>query len=428
MVVFFSVTIFSGAALLFLVQPMIVRMLLPYFGGAPAVWNASLVFFQATLLAGYSYAHLSSRWLGVRKQIVLHFALLIAALALLPVAIPRGWLPSTDHNPVPSLLLALTIAVGLPFFVVSATSPLLQRWFSVTRHRLAGDPYFLYAASNMGSLLALVAYPAIIEPHLGLAEQSRWWKTGCVGLVTLLVLCGWIIWQFGNVGQTANLIADHDTTPVRLARRVRWLALAFVPSSLMLSVTTYMTNEIAPVPLLWVIPLGIYLLTFVLVFARRRLVPHKWMVWLLPFSVIAVLWSVMGIMLGETMEPIDDLIGLHLVNLFIVAMMCHGELANDRPPKERLTEFYLWISVGGVLGGIFNALIAPVLFPTVLEYPVTLILACALLPRRAPSRAKGSELAGDLAWAIGIGLSTAALLFGLNRLRDNAPWLSSALA
>jgi hypothetical protein len=322
---------------------------------------------------------------------------------------------------------------------------LLQRWFSATTHRSATDPYFLYAASNLGSLLALAAYPVLIEPRVGLIEQSRWWRTGYVVLVMLMVLCGLCVRRAVVPGNSNQVASEPEPAPLTRRRRARWLMLAFVPSSLMLSVTTYMTSEIAPVPLLWVIPLGIYLLTFVLVFARRRLIPHKWMVWALPFTVMAVLWTVLGILLGETMEPIDDLIALHLANLFVVAMVCHGELANDRPPRQQLTEFYLWISTGGVLGGIFNALLAPILFPTVYEYPVTLVLACGLMPRfiarsherlvasaprherRAPVVAGQRERIGDFVWPVLLGLLTAGLIAVLKHFQATAPWLVSVL-
>src|SRR5580704_4818041 len=178
MLVLFTFTIFLGALLLFWVQPMAGRMLLPLLGGVPAVWNTAMVFYQATLLAGYAYAHFATKQIGVRRQAALHLPLLLVPLLVLPIAIPHGWDPPTNHNPIPWLLTVLTVMVGLPFFIVSSTSPLLQRWFSTSGHRDAHDPYFLYAASNCGSLLALISYPVLIEPHLGLARQSRWWAIG----------------------------------------------------------------------------------------------------------------------------------------------------------------------------------------------------------------------------------------------------------
>ena len=383
MAILFTITIFAGAALLFLVQPMFTRMVLPLLGGSPAVWNTSLVFYQTALLAGYAYAHVTTRRLGIRKQVLLHLVILLVPMFLLPIAIPREWVPTTQSNPIPWLLLVLTVSVGLPFFALSATSPLLQRWFAASRHQSAKDPYFLYAASNLGSLLALACYPIIIEPRWGLLQQTRWWSTGYVTLLVLMSICGLCVRRAVVNDDRVGKVAESPAAPLPLRRRLRWLLLAFVPCSLMLSVTTYMTNEVAPIPLLWVIPLGIYLFTFVLVFARRRLVSHKWMVRALPLLVLIVLWTTIGLLLGQPMEPLDCFIALHLLTLFVVAMVCHGELANDRPPSLQLTEFYLWISAGGVLGGMFNALLAPWLFTTVLEYPITLILACAMVPYRA---------------------------------------------
>jgi SAM-dependent methyltransferase len=429
MVILFTITIFFGAALLFLVQPMFTRMVLPLLGGSPAVWNTSLVFYQAALLAGYAYAHLTTRWLGVRKQVMLHLLVLLVPLFLLPIAIPRGWLPSTQGSPIPWLLVVLAVSAGLPFFALSATSPLLQRWFAASGNRSATDPYFLYAASNLGSLLALASYPIIVEPHWGLVQQSRWWSVGYLALLALTAICGlWVRRHVSVDGSIAATTIEPPAAPLSFRRRLRWLLLAFVPCSLMLSATTYMTNEVAPIPLLWVIPLGTYLLTFVLVFARRRLVSHKWMVRALPLFVLMVLWTTVGLLLGQSMEPLDWFITLHLAALFVVAMVCHGELANDRPPSSQLTEFYLWLSVGGVLGGIFNALVAPWLFTTVLEYPITLILACALMPRRAPASPAGRGYIRDMAWAVALGLFTVGLILVLNRRQFETRWLGSTLA
>ena len=370
MLIVYGITIFTGAALLFVVQPMVGRMVLPLLGGSPAVWNTAMVFYQAVLLAGYAYAHFTTRWLGVRRQAALHAVLLLLPFLAMPVMIPHGWAPPTTHNPIPWLLAVLAMTVGVPFFVVSATSPLLQRWFSASGHRDAADPYFLYAASNCGSLLALVGYPAFIEPHLRLSQQSQWWTVGYDLLAGLTAVCGlWITrkLRLSGVTESSPAEASADAPPEKLTarRRWRWVVLAFVPCSLMLSVTTYITSEVAPIPLLWVIPLGIYLLAFILVFARRRVLPRRWMVGALPVAVAAVVAT----LIARMVHPIGVLIGLHLACLFIVSMVCLGELADDRPSTAHLTEFYLWLSAGGVLGGIFNAMLAPVIFSTVVEYP-----------------------------------------------------------
>ena len=420
MLIVYITAIFTGAALLFVVQPMVGRMVLPLLGGSPAVWSTAMLFYQVALLAGYAYAHFSTRWLGVRRQVRLHFIILLLPLLVLPVLIPPGWSPPTTHNPIPWLLGLLALTVGLPFFVVSATSPLLQRWFAASQHRAAADPYFLYAASNCGSLLALVGYPALIEPSLRLSQQSQWWTVGYLLLAGLTVACGlWVMRQVGNSGEAASAglpVADLVTPPLTVRRRGRWLMLACVPCSLMLSVTTHITSEIAPVPLLWVIPLGVYLLAFVLVFAQRPLIPHRWLRAALPV-VVAV---VVATLIARIGQPIGLLIGLHLACLFIVSMVCLGELAGDRPAPAHLTEFYLWLAVGGVFGGIVNALVAPVIFSTVVEYPLTLVLACALIsnpPTASPAR-RGLRVF-DFALPLIIGLVAANLL---KALRGGTAW------
>lgn len=430
MLILYTATIFLGALLLFLVQPLVGRMLLPLLGGVPAVWNTAMVFYQATLLAGYAYAHFSTKWLGVRRQALLHVALLALPLLALPIVVPYSWAPPTTHNPIPWLLAALAVMVGLPFFVVSTMSPLLQRWFSAGEHRHAGDPYFLYAASNCGSLLALVSYPVLVEPHLGLLQQSRWWAVGYIVLAVLTAICGMWVWRVARNPVTAreSVPSTRSAAPVeRLTwpRRWRWIMLAFVPCSLMLSVTTYVTSEVAPIPLLWVIPLGIYLLTFTLVFARRKLVLHQWMVRAFPFAVVILMTMLARMTLKSgSFAAFAWPVAMHFVGLFIVAMVCHGELANDRPSVPHLTEFYLWISAGGVLGGIFNALLAPLIFPTVIEYPVTLLLACVMV-----SQSGGSGTANkrarilDVALPVLLGLFTAGSILMVEHGRIGEPTL-----
>jgi hypothetical protein len=383
MLVIFGVTIFLSATLLFVVQPMFARMVLPLLGGAPAVWNTAMVFYQATLLLGYGYAHATSAWLGTRRQIALHLAVLLLPLLVLPVAVPRGWTPPGHDNPIPWLLAVLLVAVGLPFFVVSTSAPLLQRWFALTGHRAAADPYFLYGASNLGSMLALLSYPAVVEPYLRLGSQSRLWAMGYALLVVLIATCGACAWRARSHAPVPVLAGGSDVAvgaaeaPPSAARRLRWVLLSFVPSSLMLGVTTYLSTDIAAIPLLWVIPLAIYLLTFILVFARRPPIPHRVMVELLPIVVLPLLL----VLASRATGPLALVLPVHPLVLFAVAMVCHGELARDRPSPRYLTAFYLWMSVGGVLGGVFAAVLAPLLFTSVLEYPLTLVLGC-LLARR----------------------------------------------
>ncbi|MBX7133031.1 MAG: fused MFS/spermidine synthase [Fimbriimonadaceae bacterium] len=373
----FTATIFVSAFLLFLVQPLFARMVLPLLGGSPSVWNTALMFYQAVLLLGYGYAHLSGR-LSVKRQIQIQAVLVLLPLVLMPIAIRTGD-PVGGQSPVLWLLITMAASVGLPFFVVSSTSPLLQRWYAATGSKGAADPYFLYAASNIGSMIALLGYPLLIEPKLRLAAQSGLWAFGYGLYVVLVIICGAVLWKTPGALEW-NAPAPEDAG--RLAaptwpRRIRWILLAFVPSSLMIGATTYMSTDIAAVPMLWVIPLALYLLTFIIVFARKPLIPHKWMVAALPPLLVAL---VLALAIPIT-KPLAWLFPLHLVTFFVAAMVCHGEMANDRPSVRYLTEFFFLMSVGGVLGGLFNAIIAPTAFKSILEYPLTLLLACLLLPK-----------------------------------------------
>ena len=382
----FTATIFVSALLLFVVQPMVAKMILPRLGGTPAVWNTCLVFFQAVLLAGYAYAHLTTSWLGVRRQAALHVGVLLVPLLVLPIVVDRVDLPAAGSSPTVWLLGCLLMTVGLPFFVVSTSGPLLQKWFAGTNHPSAKDPFFLYAASNVGSLIALLGYPLLLERWLPVAGQSRAWSYGYMLLIALVCACAALLWwrrhrPSGAIGVTpagGDIEAiESSTTAPTLSRRMWWLFAAFVPSSLMLGVTTHITSNLAPVPLLWVLPLSIYLLTFALVFARKPLIPSALTAKLLPFMVLplAIITVIELPKLGWV-----SILG-HLTTFFVAAMVCHGQLARSRPHVRHLTEFYLWISIGGVLGGIFNALISPVVFSSIAEYPIALVLACFLLPR-----------------------------------------------
>jgi hypothetical protein len=412
MLLLYGATIFLSAALLFLVQPMFAKMVLPLLGGAPAVWNTAMVFYQAVLLAGYGYAHATSAWLGGRRQVLLHLALLLLPLLALPIAVPHGWTPPSQDNPIPWLLALMLVAVGLPFFVVSTSTPLLQRWFAALGHGAAADPYFLYAASNLGSMLALLAYPTLVEPYLELPVQSRLWTAGYGLLLALAFGCAAVVWRV-PAAATKRLA---EATPaggmpagaaaLTPSRRLYWVLLAFTPSSLMLGVTTYLSTDIAAIPLLWVIPLAIYLLTFILVFARRPPLPHRLVVDLLPI----VMLPLVLVLASRATGPLALVLPVHPLALFVIGMVCHGELARDRPAAQHLTEFYLWMSVGGVLGGIFAALVAPLIFTSVAEYPLTLVLACLLVrrPQVSPARPRARLL--DVALPLALGLGALALI------------------
>ena len=398
--VLYTSAVFLSAFLLFWVQPMFGRTILPLLGGSPAVWNTCMLFFQAALLVGYLYAHLSSR-LAAPQQTALHLLLFAAVSLVLPIS-TMGAGPEGGAAPIPWLLARMSVTVGPPFLVLAATGPLLQKWFARSAHPGADDPYWLYAASNLGSFLALLAYPLVVEPRLRLAEQGLAWTAGYAVLGVLMAGCA--IRAGGGTDVVAKQAspADREQGSVSLRDRALWVALAFVPSSLFLGVTTYLTTDLTPIPLLWVVPLALYLLSFTLVFARRPPVPHRWMLAAQP-ALIAVV--VLVLLDGVVRRPALAL-PIHLAALFVTAMVCHGELARRRPPVRHLTEFYLWLAVGGVLGGAFNALLAPVLFPKIWEYPIVLTLAC--LARPWPSGAR--SLQRNAGRAVRAGAVTLALL------------------
>jgi len=407
MVALYAATVFVGAGLLFLIQPLFARMVLPFLGGSPAVWNTAMVFYQSALLAAYGYAHVSTARLGVRRQAAWHLVLLAAPLPFLPVAIPAGWPPPPPSAPLPWLLGVMAAAVGLPFFAIAATSPLLQRWFAGTCHPRAADPYFLFVASNAGSLLALVSYPAWIEPYWRLAAQSRGWMWAYGLLVVLTAACAVRLWR-SPPAPVAAPAGPPGTDRPAFRRRLRWAWLAFVPSSLLLGVTTFFSADIVVVPLIWVVPLAIYLLTFILAFARRPLLSRPWLTRLLPL-LLAPLVMTLNL---RSVQPMAVLVLLHLAAFFTAAALCHTLLAADRPPALHLTEFYLWIAVGGALGGLFNALIAPLVFRSVAEYPLMLVLAC--LAGFPPAGRSWRDLGRDLLWPGLLVLGTAAAVLAVH--------------
>ncbi len=385
----YTVAIFVAAALLFVVEPMVGKMVLPRVGGSPQVWNTSLVFFQTALLAGYLYAHLSVRWLGVRRQAILHVALVALPLLVLPVVLPDGYPPVGGGQSL-WILGVLTIAVGAPFFALASASPLLQRWLAATEHESAADPYFLYAGSNAGSLLGLLLYPFVLEPLLPLSEQSRLWMVGYGAFVLLVALCAVVAIRAG--GRQADPVSARPAersrvepeVPVTARDRLFWIACSSVPSALLLGVTEYITSQIAPVSLLWVLPLAVYLGSFVLAFGRRRLVSNVALSRLL--AGVTVVMAL--VMLTRTVDPQWAVVLLHLALLGVAALLCHQRLADARPTTSHLTEYYLVISAGGALGGMFAALVAPVVFNFIAEYPIAVVLACLF---RLPFSGKGSD-------------------------------------
>lgn len=410
MPVLYGLTLLIGAALLFAVQPMTGRMLLPMLGGSPAVWNTCLVFFQGVLLLGYLYSHLATNRLGLRVHAVLHVGLVALVLFALPIGVTASD-PPTEY-PAVWLLGALMVAVGLPFFVISTTSPLLQRWYATTRARGAGDPYFLSVASNLGSLVALLAYPLLIEPTLTRSEQADGWRWGYVVYLGLVAGCA--------LGVRREAASGPRTEPLAAScPRLRWVLLALVPSSLLVGVTNAITTDVAPIPLLWVVPLALYLLTFIIAFAPGVRLPLGVLGKALAVSAIALTLTFVS---GAT-EPLGVVLGIHLATFFVAALACHARLAAERPAAEHLTSFYLWMSVGGVLGGAFNALVAPVLFHRLgfVEYPLALVAACLLRPSRL--RRSVWDFIGPLV----LGGTVAAIIL-LSRLPVARGWAASLAA
>lgn len=384
----FTFAIFVSAALLFAVQPMVGKMVLPTLGGSPSVWNTCMVFFQAVLLLGYFYAYLV-RKLPVKGQIVLHSLILLAAGVLLPISkLPVSSEELGNTLQEGGLQLSLWLCVylakmaGGPFFVLSSTAPLLQSWFSRTDHQSAKDPYFLYVASNAGSVLGLIAYPFVIEPLLGVSRQGQWWSVGYGVLALLLIGAGAACWKRLRANSHHPVTAEAAPTAAAPTMRDRllWVLLAAVPSSLSLGCTQYMSTDIAAVPLLWVLPLLLYLVSFIIAFGKNP----KLMVWAKLAPIAALLVAIPIVTYAKT--PTIPIVGIHLGALLILATVCHGRLASMRPGAAYLTEFYLWMSIGGLLGGIFNSLIAPVIFPAVLEYQLAIVAAVLLRPRSFSSK------------------------------------------
>ena len=359
-----------SSLLLFLVQPLIARLILPWFGGTAAVWTTCMLFFQTVLLAGYAYAHATNARLAPRMQALAHTILLVVALAMLPISPDEHWKPLGGEEPVSRILLLLAATVGLPYFLLSATSPLLQAWFA--RARPGVDPYWLFAVSNLASLLALVGYPFVVEPYLG-NEQQVWVWSGL--FVAFAVMCAAVSWTSSGRGVAAEAAAAEEAKPPTRAEFALWLSLSAAGSVMLLAVTNHITQNIASIPLLWLAPLTLYLLTFILAFEGRSLYrPGYW------WSAVLV-WTGGMVWLLVDKDHQFDLwlqLGVYLSGLFVACMFCHGELYRSRPQARFLTEFYLTISAGGALGGLCVAVIAPVIFNGYFELGVGLT-AVALL-------------------------------------------------
>lgn len=376
-VILFAATLFISATLMFVLQPMFGKLLLPLLGGTPAVWNTCMVFYQTLLFLGYLYAHWLSSRQGSQRQIQIHTALLVFSMIALPVALPPDSAPPTDGDPTLWLVWTLFLAIGLPFFVVSTTAPLLQKWFSHSGHHSSDDPYYLYAASNAGSLLALLSYPFLIEPNLGLVNQRLIWSGAYVGLCALILVCAISFWRSQADKEDDEVLNDAGIEPPSTLQQLHWLALAFVPSSLLLGLTQFISTDIAAVPLLWIVPLTLYLLTFILVFSNWADRIRPWMLAAQP--AVLTVFIAYSFINPATLPYWLDLI-LHLLAFFLAVMVCHGELAKSRPHPQYLTRFYLVMSFAGMLGGLFNTFVAPFIFSAVYEYPIMIVAALLLRP------------------------------------------------
>jgi spermidine synthase len=372
----YACTIFLSAFLLFAVQPMIGKIILPWFGGSAAVWSTCLLFFQATLLAGYLYAHWSSRWFKPKQQALLHVALLAVSLALLPILPSPSWKPSHAGDPSLRILLLLTVTIGLPYILLSTTSPLLQAWYVAAKP--GAIPYRLFALSNVGALLALLSYPVLVEPNLSAHGQAYGWS----GIYVVFALaCAGIAWSSlrSANNQQPTTAAATPTQPQAPSpawvTRVLWAALSACASALLLAITNHLSQNVAPIPFLWVLPLGVYLLSFILCFEREK-VYHRGV--FLPLLVIALDGAAYAIYANEGNPNIAWAIPTFVAALFIGCMVCNGELARLKPDPRYLTSFYLMIALGGALGGVFVAIVAPHVFHTYLELPLSMVASSAL--------------------------------------------------
>jgi len=357
--------------MLFCVEPMVAKVMLPRYGGSAAIWNASLLFFQVMLLLGYSYAHLGARF-WPKYQPIVHLILIAATFLFHPMSFPTGT-PSTSH-PTLNVLFDLFRLCGLPFFLLSAGAPMLQKWFSSTTDSHASDPYFLYAASNIGSLLGLLIYPILIEPNIGLHAQLTDWLGGFAINGLLIALAAAMVYQV-LIREAVEPAVEADNQSIKTSTRILWVALAFAPSSLLLGVTTYLTTNIAPIPLLWVIPLSLYLISFILAFSKHKIASAGVLGRFVPLICTPLALA----MILESTQPLIPLAIFHLGAVFLVSWACNARLDDSRPSAKHLTEFFLLIALGGALGGAFNAIVAPLIFSTLFEYPLALAIGCALV-------------------------------------------------
>ena len=369
--ILFTLTIFLSASLLFFVQPLFARLALPQIGGAPAVWTTAMLFFQSVLIAGYVYAHVLNRYLTVRLQICVHLVMWAVALVCLPLAIPAGWSHDATGSTALQTLVLFAMGVGVPFFVLSANAPLIQSWYARSGGPSADDPYFLYGASNLGSLIALLAFPLFAEPLFGISRIAAGFSIGFVALGFFLLTSG-----------LQARVPTVQTQEHRPARKIgaqqtgKWLLLAFIPSSLMLAITSKISTDIGSIPLVWVVPLSLYLLSFVLTFTSRNWLPGP----ALRFAYLAALAGLGSIFSGLLGHHLSwSGVAILIVSFFVVALFAHRRLYESRPDGANLTLFYVIMSIGGALGGLFNSILAPALFDGLYEGGITTLAAVLLI-------------------------------------------------
>lgn len=385
--VFFTATSFLGASLIFMVQPLVSKLMLPHFGGAATLWATASLFFQMVLLGSYLITHVTSRY-SIKKQMVILGSIAVVSLPFLPIAFSES--AGTDLPVILRVIVTLTLMIGIPFTILATTGPLVQRWYSLSSGPRSEDPYFIYAASNIGSFVGLFSYPFLIEPYLTLSQQRNLWSALFILFLLMLSFCGFTVLSTTKYSPVAKLF-DQETS---VARKLKWVALAFIPSSLMLGITTQIATDVGSFPLLWVIPLGIYLLTMIIAFAQKsRQVPM-----FLPIAASVV--SLAALYLFVSKLIIFTLIGIVVTSmvaalaLFLVGLSCHLILAADRPEAKNLTAFFVFVSLGGALGGFFNGFIAPMVFDTPLETTfVLLIVPVIALAKNIKTVAAGTVLA-----------------------------------
>jgi SAM-dependent methyltransferase len=368
----FAATIFLGAFLLFLIEPLIAKLILPWFGGSAAVWATCLVFFQIALLLGYLYADATIRHLTSRRQSALHLSLLVVSLLWLPIAPQMFWRSHVQGDPAWRILGLLTFSIGLPFVLLSATSPLLQTWYA--RRAFGRSPYRLFALSNLASLLALLSFPFLIEPHLSSRHQAALWSATYGLFVALCALSAWISRSYNPIALAVPESLQHEARPP-LSSKLLWLSLTACGSMMLLAVTNHLSENVAPVPLLWVVPLALYLLSFALVFAKRQLY-SRWFV----ARLVAVALGAAGYAIYDSSitHAIQISVPLFCWALFVVCFFCHGELAQRKPSVRYLTSFYLILALGGALGAVCVGLLAPHILSGIYDLPIVLLLAALL--------------------------------------------------